>query len=177
MTTDPSDSVSAAPLPAEPGLSEAESAANLDAYLAMVRTKIDDEALVVQHVLPAGGGPGGYSYTLGLTDEALPELWIDGLRPKHAAQILEDVAVKATVGGGVEPGVVDVGWSTPLRIRGPVAVEEAEVFVASQMWPHPYVVSVMQVCWPDTAGRFPDDDGYDGARFPQRLLGLRGETL
>lgn len=145
-------------------------------YLTLVRSRIEAEALVVQHVLPEPGGV-GHSYTLGLTDAGLPELWLSGLAPVHAARILEDVAVKAFTEGGLEPGFIDVGWSTSLRVRGPVALEEAEVFVALQMWPHPFVVSVLQVCWPDTAGRFPEDDGYDGERFPQRVLGLRGETL
>lgn len=150
---------------------------DLTAYLRLMRQRIDQHGAVVQHVLPAFGGDLGYSYTLGLTDAGLPELWIGGLRPSRSEALLLDAARMALEEGGIAPGELRLAWSTPFRVRGPVAVEEAAPFVAQQVWPHPYVVSVMQVCWPDTAGRFPDDDGYDEARFPQQLLALRGSTL
>jgi hypothetical protein len=64
---------------------------------------------------------------------------------------------------------VDAGFSVPFRLRGPVT--GAEVYIAERLQPD-LPVTVLQVLWPDPAGRFPDEPGYDHAGFPQQVLDL-----
>lgn len=147
----------------------------LDAYLEQVRDRVAADGFAVQHV---GGEPGAlrYSYTVGLTADPSPEYWISGLLPLQAHGVLAD-AVRATREHGPLTGRVLLDWSVPFIVRGPVALDEAAVYTATALYPPPTVVAVSQILWPDAAGRYPDEDLYDAAGFPQVLLGLRGETL
>jgi hypothetical protein len=146
-----------------------------DDYLAHIADLIEGRGWAVQGV--AGRSmQDSFSYTVGLTAKDRPELWCATLHPKQATLLLNalgDKALEAPLPVGVD---IDIDWSVPVRLRGPVAVDEAEVFVASSIYPdHP--VTVMQVLWPDSHGVFPDEDGYDRARYPQRVLPLAGEGV
>lgn len=144
------------------------------AYLRTVVEKIIDYGWALQTVFDPDGDPAKmFTYTAGLTDRGLPELWIATLAPEQAGRILNSVAELVVDGLPPTPGsVVDAGWSTPFRFHGPCDLEAVEVGVAVTLAPGP--VTLLQVLWPDTAGLYPGDVGYDEARFPQRLLPLEG---
>lgn len=141
--------------------------AAMDAYLGRVAALIDEHGVMLQAVF-GDSVADAFTYTVGLTGRGLPELWLGTLAPEQAGPIL-NAAAKQTA---LEPGPLDLGFSVPFRIRGPVDVDEAAVGVARQMHPLSDVV-VLQVLWPDEAGLFPDEPGYD-ERFPQRVLPLAG---
>lgn len=147
--------------------------AQMDAYLASVAAQIDEHGWMLQAVF--GDEPGsGFTYTVGLTARDLPELWLGTLTPQQAGGVL-NAAARMLIDGDLplEAGEVDLGFSVPFRLRGPVDTAEAHVGVASQM--HPLsLVTVWQVLWPDAAGRWPDEPEYDAAGMPQRVLGLAG---
>jgi hypothetical protein len=145
-------------------------------YLDGLRATIAKHGWAVQGVFAAEGQEGGsFSYTVGMTEAGLPELWVDSLDPRMAAGILNAVGQVQCSRGVALDGEVDAGYSVPFRVRGPVDNEAAEAFTALAMYPHPQIVEVRQVLFPDAAGRFPDEDGYDAEALPQRVLPLRGE--
>lgn len=139
------------------------------------------EELVAEHGFAVQGVFGdtadeSFSYTVGMTKAGLPELWIATLDPRMAAQLLNALGALQLSSDKPLEGEVDCGWTVPFQVRGPVDVEAASVGVALKLYPHPQLVTVSQVMFPDPAGRFPDDEaGYDFASLPQRVLALRGE--
>jgi hypothetical protein len=114
-----------------------------------------------------------FTYTVGLTEAGLPELWLGSLDPRQAGAVLNGLAVMhlaAAADGGLPVGEpVDCEFSVRFRLRGPVQARAGETFAAFQMYGEE-AVSLLQVLWPDAAGKYPDEWGYDHAAFPQRLL-------
>lgn len=148
----------------------------MNALLAHVRSLIKAHGWAVQGVFDNDDPAKNFAYTVGLTEAGLPELWVATLSPVQGGALL-NATVKTVLerfADVVSEGELDVEWSVPVRLRGPVSAEEAEANAATALYPHPRVVSVMQVLWPDTEGRFPGDDGYDEVGFPQRVLSYRG---
>jgi hypothetical protein len=113
-----------------------------------------------------------FTYTVGLTEAGLPELWAGSLDPRQAGQFLNVLARRALDLGGLPVGEpVDAGFNVPFRLRGPVQPRAGEAFAAFQMYGED-AVALLQVLWPDAADKYPDEWGYDHAGFPQRLLPL-----
>lgn len=147
--------------------------AAMDAYLGRVASIIDEHGVMLQVVF-GDSVADAFTYTVGLTGRGLPELWLGTLAPAQAGPILNAAAKKQRArGGAFQPGRLDLEFSVDFRVHGPVDVDEAAVGVARQMHPLSDVV-VLQVLWPDEAGLFPDEPGYDERRFPQRVLPLAG---
>lgn len=141
------------------------------AHLKHLADLIARDGFALQFVI--GENPAGtFGYTVGLTARGLPELWIGSLHPQQAGEFLADIAhLQLESGKPLEPGLVDAGYTHPFRIRGPVVVDAAQVFLASAIADRP--VTVMQVLWCDLAGRYPGDPDYS-IRWMQRLLPLAG---
>lgn len=160
------------------GTLEAEARA---AYLDKIRAIIGADPRkpwAVQGVFGGIGHSGDlpFAYTIGLTALELPELWIGTMPMPQGARILNDLAVLARERGGLPIGeLIDAEWSTKFRTHGPVDLEAARVAIATEVYPWPQIVTVVQILWCDEAGRFPGEPDYDQARFPQRLLPMRGE--
>ncbi len=117
-----------------------------------------------------------FSYTVGLSERSLPEFWLGTLDPRQAQPILNNLARLALSRGRLpvdEP--IDIEWSIPFRLRGPVDKQASEAFAAKALYGWE-AVEVVQVLWADRQGRFPDEEGYDGEGFPQRLLPLEVGT-
>lgn len=114
-----------------------------------------------------------FTYTVGMTERGLPELWLGSLNPNQAGPILNDLGRLHTARPGGLPydEPIDAEYSIPFRLRGPVQPRAAQVFAAFGMYGE-QVVTLAQVLWADSAGRFPDEAGYDAVAFPQRLLPL-----
>lgn len=144
----------------------------MDEYLQGVAALVEQHGWAVQAVF--GDQPGeAFSYTVGLTDKGLPELWLGSIGPDAATEILNACArwlLAAGADGLVNGAEFDAEFSVPFRLRGPCSLQAAEVKVAQAL--HPLSeVAVWQVLWPDEAGLFPADEGYDTVKYPQRLLG------
>lgn len=138
-------------------------------YLASVAAKVREFGWAVQGVLDDDAP---FAYTVGLASRDLPELWIGGMPHRQAQALLNDLASVAVDEGGYVDGAEVRGradWSVPLRLRGPVSPDAAQVGVARALQPG-RDVTVFQVLWPDTDGRYPGDDGYNTLGFPQPLL-------
>ncbi len=111
-----------------------------------------------------------FTYTVGLTEKGLPELWLGTLSPRQAGPILNDLARLSISRDGLPVGEpLDIEWSVPFRLRGPVTIDDSEAFAAKAMYGEE-AVTVLQGLWADSQGRSPDEDGYDALRFPQRLV-------
>lgn len=114
-----------------------------------------------------------FGFTIGLTRTfGHPEAFVIGLPPQVMFQMLENVAKAVAGGARFEPGVrTDVileRLSCELR---PVDAAWHDVFLEPlRMFYEAQPLDVLQVVWPDRAGKLPGDDGYDTAflaRQPQ----------
>jgi hypothetical protein len=105
----------------------------------------------------------GFTYTIGNAEHGLPELLIIGDFPPHiSAALLNDLGAKMREDGRPLPqGLVDIGWSVPVKIRiaGPAARSRFTI-QAGQYYGHD-TYGVLQVMVCDPQGRFPGDDGCD----------------
>lgn len=145
--------------------------ARVEAYLGESARILAEHGWMVQSVF--GTRPdAGFAYTVGLTGAGLPELWLGTLAPEQAAVILNTAAAQQLDRAvAFQPGRLDLEFSVEFRVHGPVDPDAAQVGMARQM--HPLSdVAVLQLLWPDESGLFPDEDGYDMSRFPQRVLPL-----
>lgn len=149
----------------------------VDPYLARIAGLMEEYGWAVQAVFGATPAD-AFSYTVGLTGKDLPELWLGTLAPAQAQAILNDAAAVLVERGPLPApfaGALEgMTWGVEFRLRGPCDPEAAQVNVAETLQPMSEVV-VCQLLWPDDVGRYPDEDGYDGERYPQRLLPLRPE--
>ncbi len=113
-----------------------------------------------------------FTYTVGLTPKARPELWIGSLSIHQAGSLLNDLVRNEPPDAFVHGALLGAArWTIALRIRGPVDMGAAQINVATCLYPD-LPVSCLQLLWPDPAGLYPDNAGYDQAGFPQRLLPL-----
>jgi hypothetical protein len=103
-----------------------------------------------------------FSYTVGLSDDGLPELLVTGLPPEVAQPVLNDLAVRLRRDGAlpVSEPLADVFAGMPAVLQEvPFARCAAYVRVAADRRQGP--LRVLQLIWPDAAGRFPWEAGYD----------------
>lgn len=149
----------------------------LDAYLAQTAALMEEHGWAVQAVFGATPAD-AFAYTVGLTGKDLPELWLGTLAPGQAQAILNDAAAVLVERGPLPApfaGVLEgMQWGVKFRLRGPCDPEAAAVNVAQTLHPTS-VITVCQLLWPDDVGRYPDEEGYDGETYPQRLLPLLPE--
>lgn len=151
--------------------------AQLDAYTVQLVDIIEKVGWAVQGVFGDQDETGlavSFCYTVGLTEASLPELFIDRLSPSQGQPILNALATKMRAGETFAPGdTVDIEYSVPFRLRGPVDTAEAEANTARRLYGE---IDLWQVLWPDREGRFPDEEGYDHVAFPQRLITNKKES-
>jgi hypothetical protein len=105
-------------------------------------------------------GP-GFTYTIGNTDRGLPELLLIGDFPSHiAAGLLNELGAKMREDGKpLATGLVDIGWSIPVKVRqaGPLARSRYTIQVGEYLGHDRYSVLQVMVC--DENGRYPGDAG------------------
>lgn len=150
--------------------------ADLDRVMEDVLAKIAAHGWMVQGVF-GDTAESVFSYTVGLTEKGLPELFVATLDPRQATPILNDLARLAVARQGLPVDEdIDIDYSIPFRLRGRCLPRDAEAFTAISLYGE-QGVDVMQVLWQDAAGRFPTEQGYDQAGFPQRLLPCHGPCI
>lgn len=91
-----------------------------------------------------------------------PELFIVGLDPHVGTSFLNDLGTRVKDGATLAAGdVFDDIANLPLRLIS-IDSQMAEMNFANAYFATPArAVDALQVCWPDTQGRFPWENGYD----------------
>lgn len=142
-----------------------------DAYLETVRAAIEAQGLFIQYVGPAPAARNlPYAYTVGLTPSGRPELIVVNLSFSMMQVILSEMAVRTRAGDGLSPGDRHsrIVQDYDLAVVGPADDDSYPVHIARAVYPG--AGPPVQVVWPDAAGRFPWQAGYD-MNQRQPLLG------
>lgn len=104
-----------------------------------------------------------FAYTIGNAGQGLPELLLIGNFPTNiSAALLNELGAKMREDGRpLSVGLVDIGWSVPVktRIAGPAARARFTI-QASQYFGHD-TYGVLQVMVCDETGKFPGEEGCD----------------
>jgi hypothetical protein len=110
-----------------------------------------------------------FSYTVGLADKGLPELFMSGLPPEMAHGLLNDVATRLVNGEKLQTHTpvdkVLQGYDVVLVEAKPA---KAAKFTTIALARNPGC-KVWQVGWPDKDGNFPWEAGYE-MRYQQTIL-------
>ncbi len=128
------------------------------------------EPLIRRHgwMIQGVGGRDGelsYAYTIGLNKLSHPDILVFGLPPDIGHSILNELAGRV-VQGGILPlqyPIHDVA-NHPLRLL-PIArayrTGQYAFFNVARWYYRAVIVDAVQLVWPDAAGRFPWDEGFD----------------
>lgn len=125
------------------------------------------EELIARHgvavitVGPARDAP-SFSYTVGLSDDGLPELLVLGLPAEVAQPVLNTLAARLRREGALrlnEPLTDVFAGTTAVLHEVPLARSAPYVRVAAHR--RAGVLRVLQLIWPDAAGRFPWQAGCE----------------
>jgi uncharacterized protein DUF4262 len=144
--------------------------ATLDEYDDHIHRLVEEYGWAVQGVEGDGVHP-PWAYTVGLTAAGLPELVVTGLDPEPAAELLNDAARHIRLNGGRVPDrYLQLPGSGVAGIVT-VAVPDAHLEVAVALYGSK--IRALQLVLPDTAGRWPWDESYQGTPGGQPVLGAR----
>ncbi|CAM5290854.1 hypothetical protein ATER59S_00536 [Aquamicrobium terrae] len=125
-----------------------------------VRQNIDSYGQHLFQVFGDGSDP-SFTYTIGNADRGLPELLLIGDFPSDiAAGLLNELGAKMREDGKpLATGLVDIGWSIPVKVRpaGPRARSRYTIQVDQYLGHDRYSVLQVMVC--DEHGRYPGDVG------------------
>lgn len=115
-------------------------------------------------------GP-AFAYTTGLTEFSRPELLIYGLEPELAGPILNRAA-ELLIDDEALFDAPRIGriLRPPYQVAALPAVDTAELTVTRLLYGPD--VPVVQLIWPDAAGRFPWEPGYAYPLDAQPLSGI-----
>lgn len=146
---------------------------DLDDFMASVATNIDIHGVHLTGVFPTSADSDiPFTYTTGLAERGLPEVLVSTLPHEVAATILNNVARKAIAGEQLSPGLRDdlvagyPAWLVEATDVSDFGVARRRLWALGR---DPLTLRGLQLCWPDTAGLFPWQDGYDvGCRQPLR---------
>ena len=140
-----------------------------DVYAAFAKT-IKDEGWAIQGVT-GDRLHAPFAYTVGLTDFAVPELVVTGLRHGLACALLNEVAEHSLHCEPPHPG-------ERVRLDGGPLVEvvqlehpDAHLFTAVAL--RGPDITALQLVWADDRGRWPWERGHRGGRGGQPVLGPR----
>ncbi|WP_067688625.1 DUF4262 domain-containing protein [Actinoplanes awajinensis] len=129
----------------------------------------------VVHVLPSDEDPEGtvpFAYTVGLTADGRPELLIAGLPPDLGHQLLNELA------GRVHEE--HARFRHGRRVSDLIVEQDVTILTGTpteELWPGAALARygrstslLQQIVWPDPGNRFPWQEGYDTADYPQPLI-------
>jgi hypothetical protein len=103
-----------------------------------------------------------FTYSVGFHETLdLPEVIVFGLGAETGHSLLADVYERGKAGETFEPGVRYDGFLVdyPVEFREVAAPRRPLNMARAHYRPDDF--PAMQLCWPDKAGRFPWEDGYD----------------
>lgn len=117
-----------------------------------------------------GGRDAGFAYTAGYWAVGLPELVVVGLSAQQSTVILNTYGARQYErGSGWEPGDIDTDLFTMPTKFGHVDRRWMDANMGLALSRHD-PDGVVQVLWPDTAGRFPGEPGFDPRFKDQKVL-------
>lgn len=140
------------------------------ARLAYVRGLLAEHPWVVIGVEREGCRP-AYSYTVGLTELALPELVITGLSNERAAGVLATAAGQLVNEEVPQPGAWLLLPGQRLAEVVQVAEPGVHLEVAADLFGEP--LAALQLVYADVRGRLPWDRDFRDGRAGQPVLGPR----
>lgn len=136
-----------------------------------IAAKVAQGRFAVFRVFPTPDRPGlPFMYTAGLTSHGLPEIIITGPVVPWVQQYMIDTLLGLYQERGVFLGetkeLLDLGYRADLvevdcsseLVRDDYIVQALEFYRGTGK-----KVRLVQIRWPDTQGRLPGEDGYDGA--------------
>ena len=137
----------------------------LAADLAEARRQIDarvqSRGWVVIMVPPERATEPALAYTVGLRDRALPEVFMTGLPLEVMEQALSLLARRVLDGESFAPETpIDRILQVPVMLRH-VHAELARPYVSAANDRVGRPMDALQLLWPDPAGLFPDQLGFD----------------
>ena len=145
---------------------------NLDKILEVARANIERVGHHVQGVGPCPDVSPTWAYNVGLTELERPEVVIIGVPWPICGHCLNDLVARAKTDGWVTDEVLDRVFSGyPAILKDATEHDDYPLAVAHQVYPD-REIRVRQLFWPDPQLRFPWDDGYDQAAFPQLDLSV-----
>lgn len=138
---------------------------SLEQVLDKQRSIIKEIGWTVMAVFGTPNQP-GFAYTVGLSDHSQPELMVIGLPPQTAHYVLNKMAKMATGNSLPNPrGLVHEVTNTPLSLRqDDDEATMGELCRFAQQWSEEQrgrPCRIMQVIYPDEAGKFPWEAGCD----------------
>lgn len=142
-----------------------------------MRRNVAENGFVPQVVAPSETQP-GFLYTIGLTETwSHPEIYVVGLSPNQAFDIVLDLIDRITEGERFDtPTFVDEILDVPIAVR---PLEQASVDENSGIAQDVLgrTITAVQVYWPDASGLLPWEAGCDEeiVRCQLSLLDPRGE--
>lgn len=111
-----------------------------------------------------------FSYTVGLTEQLLPELIVTAVRPPDAVRLLDIWASYLTEKSAVLPGeTLETG---PWLLEAVAVDRPAEHLLIADSF-YGERVRALQLVWADAAGRWPWEPGHRARRAGQPVLGER----
>lgn len=126
------------------------------AYYAGIEAAIDKYGWLVQGV---AANP-AFVYTIGLHRRDLPELlFIGNMHPDLMKHLLNTVGLQISAEGEPAPGVLEIGWTMPAKIRECGARAKADYTVQAGQFHGTEDYRVLQVLVPDKQGRFAGERG------------------
>lgn len=140
------------------------------------KLKAHMEALIAQHgmaVNPVMGNP-PFAYSMGQHAKGLPELIVFGIPPAFAVPLLYELAAhleaEHAAGRPVGPGNVNLdGYQLPTAlIEVPVEAARPYATVADEL--SNGQATYLQAVWPDRAGLFPWQPGFDTTFSAQQTI-------
>ncbi len=120
-----------------------------------------------------------FAYTIGLTERSNhPELLVFALPPEVFHPILNELAGRVVRGGQVLPlrHRIDDVANYPIQlipIARPYRTSQYIFFNVARCYHQTVIVEAVQLVWPDAAGRFPWEDGFD-TRYATPILDAPG---
>lgn len=130
-----------------------------DPYLQHFADLIQKHGHAIQYVAPTKNDPPGtpsFGYTVGLTNDDLPEILVYGIPPEIAQPLLNHLARDARERGGLplNQDLDDYLQGFPVRLQPiPARNIQAEHFgVGLAFFPH---LNAVQLVWPDQDGVWP----------------------
>lgn len=142
-----------------------------DARDVKLLSDVRDHGWHIVQVLEEPGEP-QFAFTVGLYYRFLqPEVLIMGLDPTVSTTVLNEIAGWMLLGRAMRPGRYSDALEGLEMELAPIDLSFYEEYLGYatwfyHSWPQPY--PAMQCIWPDKAGRFPGEPGYD-----ERFLALQ----
>ena len=153
----------------------------LDEFFEEQSRLIDKYGWTVVHVEPTDDDPPGavpFGYTVGLTEIGLAEVAIAGVPLDVTGSLLNEIAGRITWDGvRLAHGQRVTGLVTDHDLLVVAGDPTDEVFPGSAMYRYGEErVRLCQLVWPDPSGRFPWQEGYAVASWPQPAIGVAAAT-